>query len=721
MKIMKKLIMILSLMLSFISILYSQSSWPPPQILTTAPSGACAPGTFAINLTANTLYYCASAWELTSGGSGGGTVTSFSSGNLSPLLTTSVATPTTTPVQSFSLTNASAYSWFGNATSSAATPGYNTSAIPYNMGGTGLTSLTANDCLAANSSANGYQFVSCGSGGSGTWSSLGNPSANLTLNMAAYSTIFDSTLTSSLLTLQQTTAATSSANVDSPAFTLGGNIYLDSASTPATWSMQEQPGTGSTPASNIVFSQSGATGGAYAVFDSSIFSEVPAGQDSVAFKAQEPSGYTGNPFGYTLNGTYLFEVNDAGDVSIGTWNGSVITYPYGGTGLTTLTANDCLAANSTATGYDFVSCGSGGGGLPANWSQNSTTGTVTGTTATSEDAPITQFIQQVDNGTSDWSQWYLYGATPSNTCSTNADCVFSIGPSGMYTKANNITFGTVNQSTASYNFLWGGTPGQAYLGLGSAALNAPSFSSADLSTATTGGSLPASTTYDVEIAYTTSAGVTTVSSEASIETGSGTATNTITITSPAYSAGSNGWDAYVEVSGTWYLQDNEPIGTNLTLTSIGSSGAQPVSSNTSGGAYIDYLSMSAEGLGLCVSTSVPGNDCTTGTVLATQSYAQSAAYPVANTTVTVANDTTIDATSCVAQTAITMSGLTTGMTVTFTATSNTATVTGWGSPSAGLLYITDYPSTGSLNWEICNNTSSNIETSAAVTFNVGAR
>ena len=39
-------------------------------------------------------------WSTISGG-GGGSVTSFSSGNLSPLFTTSVATPTTTPALSF--------------------------------------------------------------------------------------------------------------------------------------------------------------------------------------------------------------------------------------------------------------------------------------------------------------------------------------------------------------------------------------------------------------------------------------------------------------------------------------------------------------------------------------------------------------------------------------------------------------------------------------------
>jgi hypothetical protein len=53
-----------------------------------------------------------------------GTVTSFSSGNLSPLFTTSVATATTTPALSFTLSNAAAGTFLGNNTSSSAAPSY---------------------------------------------------------------------------------------------------------------------------------------------------------------------------------------------------------------------------------------------------------------------------------------------------------------------------------------------------------------------------------------------------------------------------------------------------------------------------------------------------------------------------------------------------------------------------------------------------------------------
>lgn len=52
--------------------------------------------------------------------SGSGTVTSFSSGNLSPLFTTTVATSTTTPAQTFALSNTTNYTLFGRASGTGA-------------------------------------------------------------------------------------------------------------------------------------------------------------------------------------------------------------------------------------------------------------------------------------------------------------------------------------------------------------------------------------------------------------------------------------------------------------------------------------------------------------------------------------------------------------------------------------------------------------------------
>jgi len=53
-----------------------------------------------------------------------GTVTNVSAGNLSPLFTTNVTNPTTTPDIQFSLTNAAANTYLGNATGAPAAPSY---------------------------------------------------------------------------------------------------------------------------------------------------------------------------------------------------------------------------------------------------------------------------------------------------------------------------------------------------------------------------------------------------------------------------------------------------------------------------------------------------------------------------------------------------------------------------------------------------------------------
>ena len=97
-------------------------------------------------------------WSTISGG-GGGSVTSFSSGSLSPLFTTSVATPTTTPALSFSLNTQNANTVFaGPVSGGAATPTFralvstdipvpgSTGDVLYNNGGVlgaALTTITA--------------------------------------------------------------------------------------------------------------------------------------------------------------------------------------------------------------------------------------------------------------------------------------------------------------------------------------------------------------------------------------------------------------------------------------------------------------------------------------------------------------------------------------------------------------------------------------------------
>jgi len=91
---------------------------------------------------------------------GVGTVSSFSSGNLSPIFTTSVATATTTPALTFSLSNAGAYTVLGNSSGAAGPPAYTSISklmLPFTYTGstsevaTASGSFTSGNCLTTDS------------------------------------------------------------------------------------------------------------------------------------------------------------------------------------------------------------------------------------------------------------------------------------------------------------------------------------------------------------------------------------------------------------------------------------------------------------------------------------------------------------------------------------------------------------------------------------------
>lgn len=89
-----------------------------------------------------------------------------------------------------------------------------------------------------------------------------------------------------------------------------------------------------------------------------------------------------------------------------------------------------------------------------------------------------------------------------------------------------------------------------------------------LSASSSGGSMPTSTVY-VKVTYVGAFGETEASNEASVSvTGS---TGEVTITAPSSVTGATGWNAYAATaSGAEVLQNAtpQPIGTNLTLTSL---------------------------------------------------------------------------------------------------------------------------------------------------------
>lgn len=82
----------------------------------------CNPGDVYFDSALANFYFCKSLGSWTALLEG--TVTSFSSGNLSPLFSTNVATASSTPALSFSLSNATAYQVFGNCTNTTGIPGY---------------------------------------------------------------------------------------------------------------------------------------------------------------------------------------------------------------------------------------------------------------------------------------------------------------------------------------------------------------------------------------------------------------------------------------------------------------------------------------------------------------------------------------------------------------------------------------------------------------------
>ncbi len=95
----------------------------------------------------------------------GGTVTDFTSGNLSPLFTTSVATSTTTPALSFTLSNAGAYSIFGNFAGTSAPPTF-------------FSPILASPLFANQGSAN--TILHGNSGGDPSWGTIVNGDVDAT-------------------------------------------------------------------------------------------------------------------------------------------------------------------------------------------------------------------------------------------------------------------------------------------------------------------------------------------------------------------------------------------------------------------------------------------------------------------------------------------------------------------------------------------------------------
>jgi hypothetical protein len=251
-----------------------------------------------------------------------GTVTSFSAGALNPLFTTSVATATTTPALSFSLSNAAGGTVFGNATASAAAPGYTIApvlGIPGTSTGTiALASSTASGkftitapasaatptltlstssgvivnvadgtVFTATIAANGTlalatqtaNTVFAGPSSAGPtaptfralvaadipnttitpiWNNLQNATGNLTLANGANTTTFNQTSNVAWL-WANTTIATSGTTNASPLLELAANYWTGAASAVDTWTIGSALAAGTNGASILTLAHSGST------------------------------------------------------------------------------------------------------------------------------------------------------------------------------------------------------------------------------------------------------------------------------------------------------------------------------------------------------------------------------------------------------------------------------------------------------------------------------
>ena len=236
-----------------------------------------------------------------------------------------------------------------------------------------------------------------------------------------------------------------------------------------------------------------------------------------------PDGAAGIPYLRALVGNDIPPISLAG----GDVNGGVVgilPVANGGLGLNTLIANDCLAANSAATAFQFVTCGSGG---------SSAFNAITSGTNTAA-------AMVVGSGAS---------LTYSGTGSVNASEV-----AGVIKAVNAATAG--NTLTPNCDYAMVKVTGTTYL------IPAPTETAP--STADTGGTLTGGVYYYVVTASTV-VGQTTVSTQQSIPS--------ITIAAPtngALTATAGGTLAATTyyVQSTWVNADGETVGSTATSLAV---------------------------------------------------------------------------------------------------------------------------------------------------------
>ncbi len=284
----------------------------------------------------------------------GGTVTNFSSGDLSPLFTTSVTNPATTPALSFSLSNAGAYTLFGNFTNAPAPPTYFSPIL--------ASALFANQGAASS-------VLHGGGVGNPSWSQIINgdidPAAGIADTKLA-------TISTAGKVLNSATTATSANTPDAIVARDGSGNFIAGTITAAL----SGNATTSTTATHLFGGAGGSIPYQTALSTTAMLANGNAGQVLTSAGGLLPptwttpttgtvTSVTGTANRITIGGTasdpvvdiagnYVGQntINTLGTITTGTWNGTTIAVANGGTGQTTQqTAINALAGGVTAGQY----------------------------------------------------------------------------------------------------------------------------------------------------------------------------------------------------------------------------------------------------------------------------------------------------------------------------------------------------------------------------------
>src|SRR5580765_530212 len=335
---------------------------------------------------------------------GTGSVTNFTAGNLSPLFTTNVATPSTTPALTFTLSNAGAHQFLGNNTGSPAAPAYvqpaftdisgtATSAQIPNLDASKITTgvlalarggntfallgdliyggvAAAPTVLSGNTTSTKQYLSQTGTGTvsaapawatiaagditglaaiatSGKWSDLQNATAALTLANGTNNTTFNQT-SAATWTWANTTAATNTVSQSSPFHSFNGTYWDGANSQTDSWTIQDVVANGTNGTSTLAIVHAGSSGRHSFQLDATTFLQWGTGVNGPGNPGNVAAGFALTS-GVQNGSISLYTSNGSGAIFT-LFNGGTSVYNFQGTGFTAAytAAQTWLWDNTTA-------------------------------------------------------------------------------------------------------------------------------------------------------------------------------------------------------------------------------------------------------------------------------------------------------------------------------------------------------------------------------------